>query len=64
MQESEAPLFHTIPQACRRLALGRSKLYELMDAGRLRPVKVGRRTLLPERELQRFADELIEQATR
>jgi excisionase family DNA binding protein len=56
------PLFHTIPQACKRLALGRTKVYALIQQRRLRPVKVGRRTLIPEADIQRFAAELIEEA--
>lgn len=58
----QTPIFHTVPQACHRLSLGRSKLYELISAGQLKPVRVGRRTLLPEAELQRFAAELVQRA--
>ena len=56
---SETPIFSSIPAAARRLGIGRTKIYELFDAGLLRPVKLGTRTLIPEGELQRFAEGLI-----
>lgn len=49
-----APLANQVPQACARLGIGRTALYELLKAGELRYFKVGARTLIPESELQRF----------
>jgi len=63
MNTEETPLFHTVTQACHRLALGRSKLYQLIQGGQITPVRVGRRTLLSERELQRFHDELVDETS-
>ncbi|MEJ8568280.1 helix-turn-helix transcriptional regulator [Elongatibacter sediminis] len=63
MPETAQPLFSSIPDAARRLGVGRTKVYELIQAGKLRPVKLGTRTLLPEGELQKFAAELIEHAS-
>lgn len=37
--------------ACRMLSIGRTSLYELIKAGRLRPIKMGRRTLIPVAQL-------------
>jgi excisionase family DNA binding protein len=55
-------LAHSVDVAHRRLGIGKTTLYELIAAGRIRAVKVGARTLIPESELQRFlADELSKQ---
>ena len=48
------PLAHKIPDACRRLGIGRTMIYELLSAGELRSIKLGNRTLIPESELQKF----------
>lgn len=52
-----APLAHRIPDACQRIGLGRSSLYELIKAGRLQTVRIAGRTLVPEAELQRLIAE-------
>lgn len=52
-----APLAHRIPDACQRIGLGRSSLYELIKAGHLRTVRIAGRTLIPESELQRLVTE-------
>ena len=57
---SYEPLFNTIPRACERTGLGRSKIYELIAAGDLVTVKVGRRTLIPEASLKAWAASLLE----
>ncbi|AVH21179.1 helix-turn-helix transcriptional regulator [Nocardia cyriacigeorgica] len=49
---------HRIPEACGRLGIGRSYLYELMGAGRIRSVKVGRRRLVPESAIREFIEQL------
>lgn len=36
----------SIPDAAKALGIGRSKTYELMDAGRLETVTIGRRRLI------------------
>lgn len=54
-----APLAHRIPDACQRLGIGRSMLYELIKSGEIRTVKIGTRTLIPEADLQKvIADRL------
>ena len=40
------PLTITVNDACKALGLGRTKIYELIGKGRLRTVKIGRRTLI------------------
>jgi excisionase family DNA binding protein len=56
-------LLHQVPEACRMLGIGRSTLYELMSAGRLKSVTIGRRRLVPASEIERFAGELTKGAT-
>lgn len=51
------PLANQVPQACARLGIGRTALYELLKSGAIRSFKVGTRTLIPEVELQRFVAE-------
>jgi excisionase family DNA binding protein len=48
------PLAHPPAQAAMRLSIGKSTLYELIDAREIHAFKVGVRTLIPETELQRF----------
>jgi excisionase family DNA binding protein len=43
-----------VPEACRFTGLGRTFLYQLMDSGKLRYAKVGRRRLIPRAELVRL----------
>lgn len=52
------PAFYTIPEGAQFLRIGKSKLNELLADNSIRKVKLGRRTLLPVEELQRFADSL------
>lgn len=40
------PIAVTIPVACQMTALGRSKLYQELSAGRLKACKAGKRTLV------------------
>ena len=40
------PLAVTVRQACEAIGLGRSALYELIKAGRVKTIKIGRRRLL------------------
>ena len=61
MQE-HAPLANTIPDTCRRLGIGRTLVYDLIKQGKLRPIKLGTRTLIPESELQRLITEQLESA--
>lgn len=49
---------HRINAAQERLGIGRSKLYELMDAGEIRSVKIGRNRLIPESAIVEFIERL------
>jgi excisionase family DNA binding protein len=48
------PLAHQIPEACARVGVGRTMMYQLIKEGQIKPIKVGRRTLIPETELQKL----------
>jgi excisionase family DNA binding protein len=49
----------TIAEACEAVGLGRTKLYELIDEGRLASITIGRRRLVVVRSLLK----LLETAT-
>jgi excisionase family DNA binding protein len=56
------PLAHSVPDAARLLGIGRTKLYELIDTGELRTIRLGSRRLVPDSELQRIVTELMQAA--
>jgi excisionase family DNA binding protein len=45
---------YTVETFCKSHSIGRTTLYEEIAAGRITPVKVGRRTLIPETESARW----------
>lgn len=49
----------SVEEAAAALRIGRTKVYELLKEGDLRSVTIGRRRLIPVREVQRFADDLL-----
>lgn len=53
MASNTAPLAHSVTAACERLGVGKTTIYELIKAGEIRPFKIGRKTLIPETDLQR-----------
>ncbi|MHA6509523.1 excisionase family DNA-binding protein [Tessaracoccus sp. Y1736] len=58
------PLLHSLTDSFNRLGIGRSKGYEEIAAGRLRVIKIGRRSLIAETELQRYVASLTEASAR
>lgn len=48
-------LAYSLDEAARSISLSRRGLYQLIEAGELRTVKVGRRRLVPVSELERLA---------
>ncbi|UTM36624.1 helix-turn-helix domain-containing protein [Rhodococcus pyridinivorans] len=56
--ETPTAKLHRLDAACDRLGIGRSKLYELMDAGEIRSVKIGRNRLVPESAIVEFIERL------
>jgi excisionase family DNA binding protein len=53
------PLLHSIHASTLLLGIGRSKLYLLIAEGEIQPVKIGRRTLIADRELRRYVASLV-----
>ena len=56
------PLMFQIPEAARRLGIGRSLFYELLKDRSVVVVKIGRRALIPAAELRKLADDLTAEA--
>ncbi|MEW2444691.1 excisionase family DNA-binding protein [Micromonospora marina] len=54
----DVPLMHKPLAAARRIGVGRSKLFELLAAGEIESVKVGRARLVPEAALVEYVDRL------
>jgi len=53
-------LLITVREACKRLGVGRTTLYQLCRAGAIRSVRVGSRGIrIPVRELDRFVEERL-----
>jgi len=48
----------SVVDAARHLGISRSYLFELIAAKKIKPVKLGKRTLVQGRELKRFMDAL------
>ena len=61
-KRTQIPLANTINDSCSRLGIGRTLLYDLIKQGKLRPIKLGSRTLIPESELQRLISDQQTQA--
>lgn len=53
-------LLHPIPEAAQVLGVSRTTIYELISAGALKPVKIGRRTFISQEELERYVRSLTE----
>ncbi len=56
------PINLSIIDAARALGVGRSKLYELINAGQLETVKLGTRTLVRVASVRAFSDSLAKRA--
>jgi excisionase family DNA binding protein len=56
--QAATPLLVTATEAATILGVGRTKLYELINRGELRPVHIGRSLRVPVAELERFVDAL------
>ena len=59
MVKLDTPLLHSIVSAAKALGIGRSSLYALIAESKIHPVKIGRRTLIPNHELERFVEDLL-----
>lgn len=54
------PVLLTVEDAAQALALGRTKVYELVESGALRSVKIGRSRRIPVRALDEFVASINE----
>ena len=52
--DTAARYAYSLDEAARSISLSRRTLYQLIDAGMLRTVKLGRRRLVPREELERL----------
>lgn len=50
----------TIPEALKALRIGKSSFYKLTAKGRIRTLRLGGRTLVPEREIDRLIREALD----
>lgn len=48
----------SVEQTTAMLGIGRTKLYQLLEAGKLQRVKVGRKVLIPQKSIAGFLSEL------
>jgi excisionase family DNA binding protein len=51
-------LLYTVPEAADEMAIGRSKLYELIEAGMLETVRIGRARRIPAEALRNYVEGL------
>ena len=54
-------LLLTVPEAAEALAISRSKLYELIAAGLIRPVRIDGSRRVPVEALQTYVAQLLDQ---
>ena len=55
-----SPRAFSIPEFCGRYGIGRTNAYQEIAAGRLRAVKAGRRTLIPQEDAEAWLASLPE----
>ena len=57
-----SPIFVTVNEAKRLLAVGHTRIYELMNSGEIEKVKAGGKTLIPFESVERYASSLRKSA--
>lgn len=57
MRNSVEPVSYSVADAKAALGIGRSKIYELMNSGVLRRVKIGRKTLIPASDIRALIED-------
>lgn len=58
------PLLYTIPEAASALRISRTKIYELLDAGEIESVHIGRSRKIPAEALRSYIDRLRARTSR
>lgn len=51
------PAAFSIPEAAAQLSVSRSHIYQLIDRGQVKRVKIGSRSVIPASEIDRLAEE-------
>jgi excisionase family DNA binding protein len=54
MPTNPIPLAYSVAEACRATSLGKTRIYQLINAGQLSARKVGKRTLISAESLRRL----------
>ena len=62
MAESSTPAVDTVDEFLSDMKIGRTHFYALVKQGRIRIVKLGRRTLVPRSERDRLLSEALMEA--
>ncbi len=47
-----------VPEACEQLRIGKTRLYQIMNAGQIKAVRIGKRTLIPAASIEEFINGL------
>jgi excisionase family DNA binding protein len=55
------PILHSIKSTAEILGIGRSSVYALIAAKKIKAVKIGRRRLILDQSVQHLVDELVAQ---
>jgi len=53
------PILHSINSTAKILGIGRSSVYALIAAKKIKAVNIGRRRLIPNQSVQHLVDELV-----
>lgn len=61
--EHTPPIFVDVDEAKRQLCLSTASIYNLMKAGELRKIKLGRKTVFSQADLSAFAERKIAEAS-
>lgn len=61
-QQSLAKAAYSIAELCQTLGIGKTTAYSQIQAGRIKTLKVGRRTIVPATEVAAFLERLAAEA--
>jgi len=59
MDHQSPPRFLDVQETTHRTSLRKTKLYQLISAGELRPIKLGRKTVFSEQEVNAWIEKQI-----
>lgn len=61
--EPEAKMAYSIEESAAQIGVTRTMFYGLMRDGQIKTIKIGRRRLITRKELLRFLEEKVQEAT-